>query len=252
MSLEAGQEVVSHETAQQEKPILFSDPMVRAILADRKGQTRRVIKPTWSRCLDLADDDDRAKALAMCPYGKPGTRLWVRECFSLDHARFYPHYPIIYRADGYDPLQDAGPDPDHPGQVYSPEQNGWFPFRWRPSIFLPREHCRILLRVTDVRIEALQDITEQDAIAEGMERNCHEWNLPRFSRKCPECSRFEVCRARDEFIHDGLKDDDEAVTAKEAFQWLWSKINGDGEFGWDANPWVFVVSFERIKKGAGQ
>lgn len=230
-----------------EKPILFSDPMVRALLNGSKTHTRRIIKPTWSRCLDLADDDDRAKALAMCPYGQPGTNLWVRECFTLDHARFYPHHPIIYRADGYDPLQAQGPDPDHPGEVFSPEQKAWYPFRWKPSIFLPREQCRIVLKVKDVRIEALQDVTEEDAINEGMERNCHEWNLPRYLRKCPSCSRFEMCASRNEFIHDGLGDLDDPVTARDAFRYLWGKINGETEFGWDANPWVFVVSFERIK-----
>lgn len=206
-----------------EKPILFSDAMVNAILGNGrrhpKIHTRRVVTPqptlpeqfccftAWNDSWSTHDSRDRDPVVVdewVCPYGYAGTRLWVRECWTTDHARFYPNFPLIYRADGDDPLQVQGPDPEHPGQVYSPEQKQWYPFRWRPSIHMRREHSRITLEVERVWIEPLQDISEADAIAEG-------------------------------------------VADREAFRHLWNEINGERGFGWDVNPWVWVIEFKRIK-----
>jgi len=230
---------MSISTPTNEKPIMFSDPMIRAILNGTKTQTRRVITPqptlpaehcvftgwddSWSTH-DARDADPSVVDEWVCPYGKPGTHLWVRECWSPDHAAFYPNFPVIYRSDGYDPLKDQGEEPDHPGQV-----------------------SRITLRVESIRVERVNDISEEDAIAEGMERNCDEWNMPRYLRKCPACNDVEMCQARNEFIHDGLGPACFPVTAVEAFKYLWEKINGSRGFGWDVNPYVWVVGFERIK-----
>lgn len=202
-----------------ERPILFSDPMVRALLNGTKTQTRRVITPqptlpaehcvftawddSWSTH-DARDPDPSVVDEWICRYGKPGTQLWVRECWSPDHAAFYPNFPVVYRADGLDPLKVDGPDADHPGQVWSPEQKNWYPFKWRPSIFCPREHSRITLRVLSVHVERVNDISEEDAIAEGF-------------------------------------------TSRDGFQSLWEKINGSRGFGWNVNPFVWVIKFERIK-----
>lgn len=210
---------MSISTPTNEKPILFSDPMVRAILNGTKTQTRRVITPqptlpaehcvftgwddSWSTH-DARDADPSVVDEWFFPYGKPGTHLWVRECWSPDHAAFYPNFPVIYRSDGYDPLKDQGEDPDHPGQVYSSEQNAWYPFKWRPSIFCPRRFSRITLRVESIRVERVNDISEEDAIAEGFK-------------------------------------------SVEEFRALWEKLNGGRGFGWDVNPYVWVVGFEVIK-----
>ena len=132
-------------------PILFNAEMVRAVLAGRKTQTRRVIKPDWLRCLELSDDpnadDDREQVIARCPYGAAGERLWVRECFNVD----WTDRPI-YRADGGS-ARAAG---------YATEP------RWKPSIHMPRWASRITLEVTDVRVERAQDITRDDIVAEGL------------------------------------------------------------------------------------
>lgn len=141
----------------KERPILFSAPMVRAILEGRKTQTRRVVKPPkWSDADEIffigndsiaVPDDDHADYFIACPYGQPGDRLWVRETFA-DEAggtrRFLGEH-IFYRADDWQPLVD----------------------RWTPSIHMPRWASRITLEVTAVSVERLQDISESDCCAEG-------------------------------------------------------------------------------------
>lgn len=194
----------------RERPILFSGPMVRAILSGKKTQTRRIVKQSYSRgeifanvqrCqkvepveggwlfydeIDTSHDQDLA-----CPYGVPGDRLWVREAWApCIGGKDGPENPILYRADdlpGYDDLT------------------------WRPSIHMPRRACRIRLDVTDVRVQRLQEITEEDAIAEGAQ--C----VPDFPA---------------------------SLTDRGAFAKLWNKINGPG--AWESNPWVWAVTFKRI------
>jgi len=160
-----------------ERPILFSAPMVRAILDGSKTQTRRVWK------MPRGCDECRR------PYGQPGDRLWVRETW-----RSYPD-GIVYRADYR--------DTDFADAVHAP---------WRASIHMPRSASRIELEVTGLRVERLQDISEADANAEGVKHSLH---LPG--------GRF----ARENFAH------------------LWWTIHGDES--WEANPWVWVVSFVRVK-----
>jgi hypothetical protein len=115
----------------KERPILFSAPMVRAILDGRKTQTRRVIKEKLMR--------GEGAHVNNCQYGKPGDRLWVRETFCYhDYLARY-----LYKADGVTGV------------------------KWKPSIFMPRIASRIMLEITGIRVERLQDISEEDAIAEG-------------------------------------------------------------------------------------
>lgn len=188
-----------------ERPILFSTPMVRAILDGRKTQTRRVVKP----CHMAMDHGEAADGTCidagyipvwrLCPYGHPGDRLWVRETF-----RRWPD-GIQYRADL--PADDER-DPSH------------FP-RWKPSIHMPRDCSRILLEVTGVRAERLHAIGDKDARAEGAP--CID-----------EASGREVL----------FPDADKAGSWTLGFRGIWQSING--EASWDANPWVWVVEFERV------
>lgn len=199
----------------KERPILFSSPMVCAILDDRKTQTRRIIKnigivPGIGEVLNGSDD---AKEWPdFCPYGKQGDRLWVRETFNINDDGHY-----IYAAD----LNDAG-------------VTKWAA-KWKPSIHMPRLASRITLEITGIRIDRLQDISEEDAIAEGISRvpfrPCDGW---------PICDGYMV--GKDDGV-SGLKH-----KAKVAYQELWESINGKGS--WDLNPFVWVVEFKvlEIKK----
>lgn len=139
-----------------ERPILFSGPMVRAILADTKTQTRRVVRwpvlgPSDGRKRRVYTESDAAEVNAtprLCPYGSPGDDLWVRE---------------TWRADDFDP----------PGTIYAADHPELLDdvrgiIRWRPSIHMPRNRSRITLRVASVRVERLHAITEDDARAEGV------------------------------------------------------------------------------------
>ena len=143
----------------KERPILFSGPMVRAILDGRKTQTRRPVKmPKSVNPVALGSMMQRASELGPLPgsaFGEPGDRLWVRETFDLDQPAFPDESDksrVLYRADH---------DPQH-----------WGYFRWRPSIHMPRWASRIDLEVVSVRVERLQSISEDDARAEGVERTC--------------------------------------------------------------------------------
>lgn len=128
-----------------ERPILFSAPMVRALLAGSKTQTRRLVKFQGK---DLETFLGLKNQAACCPYGQPGDRLWVRETFSDDWCEY--GHPVQYRADGEldSDMFDAG-------------------VKWRPSIHMPRLASRITLEVTGVRVEQLQDISRGEAMAEG-------------------------------------------------------------------------------------
>jgi len=188
----------------KERPIIFSGPMVRAILNGSKTQTRRVAKltangyvkePGGHRRWHTADFDARLA----CRYGQPGDRLWVRETWR------HIEGGAVYDAAGG--LMDS----HDPETIYRADRPH-FPGPWRPAIHMPRWASRIALEVTGVRVERLHEISEADAIAEGVNNSLH---LPG--------GRF----ARENFAH------------------LWWTINGDGS--WDANPWVWVVDFRRTE-----
>lgn len=200
----------------RERPILFSAPMVRAILESKKTQTRRAVKgqrdmefdpadphfgPYWLSYATQAEGED---AKVRCPYGKPCDRLWVRETWAVQHEydAFAPSEIGASARWHYAATEDLGG------------------LRKRPSIFLPRRGSRITLEITDVRVERLQQISEDDAIAEGVTPT-----MPIYG----DCGGFE---------HQGGRD---------AFWRLWESINGAGS--WAANPWVWVVEFQRVEVG---
>jgi len=207
----------------KERPILFSAPMVRALLNGSKTQTRRVVKPqpTYSggawKCADgSAHQASRPSRslLASCPYGQPGDRLWVRETFHVTKgAQRWPDGTILYRA-------DHGVDI---GGSYIDCAN------WKPSIFMPRAASRITLEVTGVRVERLNDISEADAVTEGVDMQ-QQVTMP-FSQGLEWCTVTMLPR-----------------TAREAYMHLWESINGPGS--WALNPWVWVVEFKRLTADA--
>ena len=169
----------------KEHPILFSTPMVQAILDGRKTQTRRVAKVAsnaisvahnglgWAQYDTELNDKKRFNmGFLTCPYGKKGNRLWVRESFRECQKKIGPYgleQNIDYEFSHYEYKAD---NPDG---------------KWKPSIFMPRSACRILLEITGVRIERLQDISEKDAIAEGITEALSEDTLS----GCPiDCSLY--------------------------------------------------------------
>lgn len=216
--------------APKERPILFNADMVRAILNVKKTQTRRVMKPQPYRGRygdkhpthpngvigplpgSLGGSDYHVwqgphatapltidavhVALRQCPYGKPGDLLWVRETWAVGNGydgmppRSIPQVPFVKRH--YAATENRGE------------------LLWRPSIHMPRWMSRITLRITDVRVQRLQDISEDDAHAEGVTHKEHGGS-----------------------------------TAREGFQRLWESINGNG--AWAGNPWVWAMTFERVK-----
>lgn len=144
------------------RPILFSGPMVRAILEGRKTQTRRVVKPQPAHCADLPMGKDLTFASA-CPYGQPGDRLWVRETWAVGTLFDYVRPSLLPKPDCESKL--AVDYAANPRRIWHSEDQG----RWRPSIHMPRWASRITLEITSVRVERLQDISHKDAIAEGLE-----------------------------------------------------------------------------------
>lgn len=142
----------------KERPILFSGPMVRSILSGEKTQTRRIVKmPIHDRdfgCELAGNEIGQLEAHQLCPYGRPGDRLWVRETWS-QHPQFAD---IAYRADGEE-FEDSD------GFLWQP--------KWKPSIHMPRRESRITLEITGVRVERLQNISEADATAEGTPHSLH-------------------------------------------------------------------------------
>lgn len=201
-------------------PILFSTPMVQAILEGRKTMTRRILKTQpkfnpniielddcWGWChkekIEQNPDRFQIKQQFKCPYGQPGDILWVREtwCNTIDED-----FPYAYKA-------------THP---WAENEEGSSP--WKPSIHMPKEACRIFLKVKSVKVERLQDITEQDAIAEGIER-CGNHGFKNYMTNIAM-----MC----------------VNPAKRSFETLWQSING--EQSWDENPWVWVIEFEQTEK----
>lgn len=188
----------------KERPILFSAPMVRAILEGRKTVTRRPVKGVGLVWLDnfkpeyVADPDNN-----LCSYGKPGDRLWVRETWARA-GNGDPGY-LTYRA--------TYPDCLPPDLENIPPANE---IRWKPSIHMFRRDSRILLEITDVRVERLQDISRSDIRAEGLE--------------CPP----------------ELASDDVSPNYRDWYPAAWRELWESTGGNWDANPWVWVVEFKQV------
>ena len=190
------------------RPILFSDSMIRAILARKKTQTRRLVKPqpsvsengiefawatflrngdvhTWDRngvggenwaSSWYPDENQFEAALKRTPYTNPtpyglaGNLLYVREAWSRDHAAFYPHFPVVYRSDNYPARIDLS------GGKATSGTGEPFPFRWKPSIHMPRHLSRITLKIERIWVERVQDISFADMLAEGVDPMCVDCN----------------------------------------------------------------------------
>mgnify|MGYP001451522500 CR=1 FL=1 len=191
----------------KETPILFSSEMVRAILDGRKTQTRRIINPQPKTI--IKDPRNRlpeafwvdGEKWIKCRYGQPGDRLWVRERFFCNDYR-YPKGPINELKDALYYYADGIP-------CFEGEESL---IRWKPSIYMPRWASRITLEIDEIRVERVQDITEDDAMAEGCEKLL-----------------METRSALNNFMN------------------LWNFINSKRGYGWDTNPWVWVVKFHRLE-----
>ena len=237
------------------KPILFTDEMVRAILAGLKTKTRRPLKPQ-------PDDDAKimigemgsSKGVAfignstsgghvtriVSPYGQVGDRLWIRETFCLEHQvesdqppPFTDGRPILYLRDGIECSKEEAEiwlQPHYRATDPTPElayedSDGEPTVRWKPAIHMPRWASRITLEITDIRIERVQEITEEEARAEGV--------LP-----CPHpLSKDDECL-------DCYLDAGEYVCS---FLNLWNRLYAKKGLGVDVNPWVWVITFRRVK-----
>ena len=220
----------------KEHPILFSAPMVRALLAGRKTQTRRVVKPQpWDVTEEAAWKLWHNEPTPIpCPYGQPGDRLWVRETWhtSAEQAGVKPSRllsewgghglpPICYHADSAD--NGCG----------SLALSGGWDQRGRPSIFMPRWASRLTLELTSVRVERVQAITEEDALQEGVD-------LAEWGDGYPDEDPREVGypSAAASLAHAN-------TTYSRAFSRLWDSINAARGYPWSADPWVWVVGFRR-------
>jgi len=210
----------------KERPILFSAPMVNAILGGIKTQTRRAVKLNHAgraqlggRNWHLGDSD----AIKACPYGQTGERLWVRETWG-DRTK---GSDIMGGTHWENPLYRANADAygllghDGFGPIYEED------ILWRSSIHMPRSASRISLEITGVRVERLQDISEGDAIAEGVEELDGHFNEAEY---CAIAKKIGCC------IGD----------SKPVYAQLWESLNGKGS--WDLNPFVWVIEFKRIEK----
>jgi len=219
------------------KPILFSTPMVQAILREEnpKTNTRRVIKPqpvlvgmTGCRRIPIlhipgkgplfpGDNDPKSVDVRwrFSPY-KPGDILWVRETWYLEtHMEAHSY---VYRASS----------PDHPVNVGVGEHG------WKPSIFMPREAARIFLHVKDVRVEQVKEISREDVIAEGFTLPCDH----NYGDGIIRCSAHPCVFKETSCINK--------------FANYWDTLNAKRGYGWDANPWVWVYEFERISRGEAE
>lgn len=227
----------------KERPILFSGQMVRAILGGTKTQTRRVVKSNHTPNLPSELQEHRElMGKPYCPYGDVGDRLWVRETFVLENT-------YDYHGD-HDAPTDGSPIEKHEGEgdgsywlishyrATEPEPN-IVPYRcdadddrtrWTPSIFMPRWASRITLEITGARVERLQEISEADAIAEGIKQAraplTYLWNA--------------------DYPDTGCGSSDGPIAA---YKRLWESIKGPGS--WDANPWVWVIEFTRVARVGG-
>ena len=208
------------------KPILFNDEMVRAILDGRKTKTRRLVKP-------------QPELRANCPFGQVGDRLWVKETFCLEIPvlsgqlpPFNDGRPIRWEYEGLETNPERADTwfcPHYRATDPTPElsyedTDGEPTVKWKPSIHMPRWASRITLEITDIRIERVQEITKEDAKAEGI-----------IDGGCLNCGRNEPCGCL-----NPLPD------ARDAFANVWEKIYAKKGLGWYANPWVWVIGFRRV------
>lgn len=238
-----------------EHGMIFNAEMVRAILDGLKTQTRREVKLNldiarlattydWATSLaanhyqGLAEEQIQQKAESLrgvihpvilgngqmvsiiCPHGKPGDRIWVREAFRV-HSRATDVATLVYKASE----RNSWTEQTHRVPVAVCNKPAT-PEKWTPSLHMPRWASRILLEITDVRVERLNAISQEDARAEGI-----------IDGGCLNCGEPEPC---------GCANPEPDAT--DAFAYLWQSIYG--QESWNANPWVWVIEFERVEGGA--
>jgi len=232
----------------KERPIIFSGPMVRAILNNQKTQTRRPMKPQPESCPMCKDQgaypeyDEHGYPVPVqcefcwtnpnslfnlkqkCPYGQPGDKLWVREKYYIvQNGHFTPgEVTFVYACDCPDDVHVIPKEKEHRLFEFDISPGYEIPaFGLHPSIHMPRWASRIDLEITGVREERLQDITEKDAVAEGYDESL--W-------LCERC--------KDHYEQEPIS----------WFKYTWDSLNAKKGFGWDSNPWVWVIEFRRIRK----
>jgi len=212
----------------KEHPIIFSTEMVKAILEGRKTMTRRVVKDPrrkmpenpiaafgngHGRLYSIGDMQYEAshpeKPNFPCPYGQVGDHLWVRETFA-PREMMSGKAEIAYKADGG----------QLPSYLLGDKE---IPCYWKPSIHMPRWASRITLEITNIRVERLQEITNDDAFKEGMTR---ELASKLGISVSPSEEEFNLTQTRRVFID------------------LWDSINAKRGYSWESNPWVWVIEFK--------
>jgi hypothetical protein len=225
----------------KEKGILFSTEMVKAILDGRKTQTRRTIKPQPAAQLYSVNmgywsekPEDLKHPYVKCPYGEVGDLLYVRETWA-DWRGL--NYGFAYKADGFISRNGAW-ECDTPHKLHDVERIE----KWSPSLFMPKKAARIWLKVREVRVERLHDISPDDAGDEGVEY----WNV--------DADAFEGGELVADYKNYTWEDDPQSqdyhfptfANPVDSYRTLWESINGAES--WNANPWVWVISFEVISK----
>lgn len=246
----------------KERPILFSAPMIRALLDSRKTQTRRIITrlPGFGPITEFGPSDtagydwhfrdkamrwhdiDQARLLQCCPYGQLGDRLWVKETFT--HVGSVDPGYLLYRASDYrEQCRAYGMDMATVPPVET--------VKWASSIFMPRRASRILLEVVSVRVERLQDISEADAIAEGIERHAtngywiggpHPTDGGRKYHAAPRLAYRDLWNSINSNRPTLPRNPDSKRYAR-VKKWLDTHPDTTS---WDANPWVWAVEFRRL------
>lgn len=214
-------------------PILFNMEMVRAILDGRKSCTRRIIKPQPQGYFEVSEEplyiyDTDGKQGKITPPYQPGDILYVRETWKQAPNGYY-YYEDWQRNN----IADVT--------------------KWKPSIHMPKEAARIWLKVTDVRVERLQEITEVQAQAEGIRGYSKDGNLYKYAVTDDWWIDFHNKHRKSFF--GGTWWQDMPRTAKDAFSYLWNSTIKKSDltcYGWNANPWVWVIEFERCKKPKGE
>jgi hypothetical protein len=222
-----------------EKPIIFATPMVQALLNGRKTMTRRVIKP--QPICDSADIAPDCRKASVKYYAQHNILVCAAcgDAIEYDEGKLtlprYKHGDTLYVKETYALVngRDCGTDDFY---VYKTDEEyaKQFVAKWKPAIHMPRKVARLFLRVTDVRVERVQDITEADAKAEGIRSY---WVHCEYGGEWHESN----------FMFVGV-DTNTHPTRKEAFAELWDSLNTKPGCGWDSSPWVWVYSFERIDK----
>ena len=215
----------------KERPILMNGAMVRAVLDGSKTQTRRIVKPQPFREDYMAEEGVRLQFATLAPHGQPGDGIWVRETF-FAYGRWVTRYSEKKARDEWHFIdmtiecdRTYQYDADSPEVPLAAGRGGALPgWYMRPSIFMPRAACRILLEIISVRIERLQEISDADIVAEGIDMEALVESQDRYDI---------VCKGSDASGR---------ATERSAWRDLWESTGGD----WNANPWCWAITFKRV------